>query len=290
MTNKIPYRTGRIAILSDLHIDSYMRAGRDLITALGFESFINNSLDAIIVAGDLSDGPAVRWGAALGQLAPHIAPDKIYIFPGNHDYFGGMLEDDNLLAQQTHSVGAHWAQRQELYHGNTRFLCCTLWTDFELLGDQNRAMNIAHRTMRDYERIRKNSSIPPGSGSGLRSYMPLIDPSDTVTIHRDHKAWLEERLKRPHPAGDAGQTVIVTHHGPHLSTAGPVDGLTPAFHSDMTSLIEKFAPAAWFYGHSHRRLRGTVGPTDLRNVSVGYCGEFHRSESGNFIKNCVWES
>jgi hypothetical protein len=58
----------------------------------------------------------------------------------------------------------------------------------------------------------------------------------------------------------------------------------------MTSLIEKFAPAAWFYGHSHRRLRGTVGQTDLRNVSVGYCGEFHRSESGNFIKNCVWES
>ena len=221
MTNKIHYRTGRIAILSDLHIDSYMSAGRDVITSLGIESVIDDDLDALIIAGDLSDGPAVRWGAALGQLAPHIAPDKIYIFPGNHDYFGGMLEDDNLLAQQAHSVGAHWAQRQELYHGNTRFLCCTLWTDFNLLGDQERVMNIAHRTMRDYERIRKGRPAPLGSGSQMRSYRPLIEPSDTVTIHSEHKAWLEELLMTPHPAGEAGRTVIVTHHGPHLSTAGP---------------------------------------------------------------------
>ena len=290
MTDKIPYRTGRIAILSDLHIDSYMRAGRDLITALGFESLINNGIDALIIAGDLSDGPAARWSAALGQLAPHIAPDKIYIFPGNHDYFGGMLEDDNLLAQQVQSVGAQWVQRQELFHGNTRFLCCTLWTDFDLLGDQDRAMNIAHRTRRDCERIRRGRPITPGVVSHLRSYTPLIQPSDTVAIHSEHKAWLEEHLMTSHPAGEAGRTVIVTHHGPHLSTAGAVDSLTPAFHSDMTNLIERFAPAAWFYGHSHRRLRGTVGQTDLRNVSVGYCNEFHRSESTSFIENCIWES
>ncbi|UOA16900.1 metallophosphoesterase family protein [Sulfitobacter dubius] len=290
MNCRIPYRTGRVAILSDLHIDSYMSSGRDVITSLGFETVIKDDLDALIIAGDLSDGPAARWGVALGQLAPHIAPSRIYIFPGNHDYFGGMIEDDNLLAQQTQAIGAHWAQRQKLYHGNTRFLCCTLWTDFDLLGDQNRAMNIAHRTMRDYERIRKNRPVTPGSGFQSPSYMPQILPSDTVIIHNEHKAWLESQLLRSHPARKAGRTVIVTHHGPHLSTAGPVDGLTPAFHSDMTNLIDRFAPDAWFFGHSHRRLRTTVGRTDLRNVSAGYCGEFHRSESKNFIETCIWES
>ena len=151
-------------------------------------------------------------------------------------------------------------------------------------------MNIAHRTMRDYERIRKGRPATDGSGIQLRSYRPLIEPSDTVTIHRAHKFWLEEKLIRRHPAGDAGQTVVVTHHGPHLSTAGPVDGLTPSFHSDMTNLIERFAPDAWFFEHSHRRLRGTVGQTDQRNVSVGYCNESHRSENGNFIKTCICES
>ncbi|MFG6664799.1 hypothetical protein ACGYKB_16165 [Sulfitobacter sp. 916] len=120
--------------------------------------------------------------------------------------------------------------------------------------------------------------------------MLQIQPSDTVIIHNEHKAWLEGKLKRSHFAGKAGRSVIVTHHGPHLSTAGPVDGLTPAFHSNLTNLIERFASDAWFFGHSHRRLRGTVGQTDLRNVSVGYYNEFHRSENGNFIKTCICES
>lgn len=151
-------------------------------------------------------------------------------------------------------------------------------------------MNIAHRTMRDYERIRKDRSDIPGSGFQSSSYMLQIQPSDTVIIHNEHKAWLEGKLKRSHFAGKAGRSVIVTHHGPHLSTAGPVDGLTPAFHSNLTNLIERFASDAWFFGHSHRRLRGTVGQTDLRNVSVGYYNEFHRSENGNFIKTCICES
>lgn len=290
MACTIPYQTGRIAIVSDLHIDSYRSAGRDAITSLGLENVINDDLDALIIAGDLCDGPALKWSAALGHLTPHIAPDRIYIIPGNHDYFGGTLQDDNLLAQQAHSVGAHWAQKQELCHGDTRFLCCTLWTDFDLLGDRNKAMNIAHRTMRDYERIRKIHSVTPGSGLQSQSYMPQILPSDTVTIHNEHKAWLESQLMTAHPAGKAGRTVIVTHHGPSPSTAGPVDGLTPAFHSNMTDLIERFAPDAWFFGHSHRRLRATVRRTDLRNVSAGYCGEFHRSESKEFVETCSWES
>lgn len=125
MNCRIPYRTGRVAIFSDLHIDSYMSAGRDVITSLGFETVIKDDLDALIIAGDLSDGPAARWGVALGQLAPHIAPSRIYIFPGNHDYFGGMLEDDNLLAQQAQSVGAHWAQRQRCTTGTLDF-CAAL--------------------------------------------------------------------------------------------------------------------------------------------------------------------
>lgn len=46
MNCRIPYRTGRVAILSDLHIDSYMSAGRDVITSLGFETVIKDDLDA----------------------------------------------------------------------------------------------------------------------------------------------------------------------------------------------------------------------------------------------------
>tara|TARA_R110002049_G_scaffold308898_1_gene514752 strand:- start:934 stop:1806 length:873 start_codon:yes stop_codon:yes gene_type:complete len=290
MKFRIPYRTGQVAILSDLHVDSYMSAGRDVITSLCFENVIKDDLDALIIAGDLSDGPAIKWGAALAQLTPHIAPNRIYIFPGNHDYYDSVLSDDSSLAEQAWSIGAHFVQMGELLHGHTRILCATLWTDFGLLGDAEKAMRIAHRAMRDYERIRKDALPSLGAESNSQPYQHLIQPVDTKLIHHEHRAWLETQLLKDHSCGQPDRTVIVTHHGPHPATAGPVDGLTPAFHSDMTDLIERFAPDAWFFGHSHQRLRATVGRTDLRNVSAGYCGEFHRSESKNFIETCIWES
>lgn len=286
----IPCVSGRVAILSDPHINSYVRAGDDFVTAHGLESVLDENLDAVIVAGDLTDGPALPWMRGLNYLTPHIAPDRIYVFPGNHDYYGGTLADDHLLAEQARSIGAHYVQKGELRHGVTRFLCSTLWTDFALTGDSKNAMSVAGRAMRDYTAIRKENTTNSAGIFGQHSLFVPIVPEDTLAVHRDHRAWLESKLREPHPAGKAGRTVVVTHHGPHLSVAGSVDALTPAFHSDLTDLIEEFEPDAWFFGHSHRRLRSTVGRTDVRNVSVGYAGEFDRSESAYLIDACVWES
>ena len=84
-------------------------------------------------------------------------------------------------------------------------------------------------------------------------------------------ARMEAALRAPHFAGEGGQTVVVTHHGPSRSTAvGQIDDLTPSFHSDLDMLILETAPDAWFFGHSHRRCQARVGRTDIRNVSAGY--------------------
>ncbi|SFD50167.1 Calcineurin-like phosphoesterase [Sulfitobacter brevis] len=292
MTLTIPYDSGRIAILSDLHADTYQRRGADPITSLGLHAIVNDSLDALIIAGDLTDGPAAKWIRGLAHLTPHIPPERIYILPGNHDYYGGTLQDDQLLAEHTQSVSAHFVQKEELLHGDTRVLCCTLWTDFDLLEDAETAMGIAGSVMRDYSRIWTDHTADSTAGIG-DTWQPSaseIEPADTLAVHRDHRGWLESKLMTAHPDGEAGRTIVVTHHGPHLSVAGSVDGLTPAFHSDLTDLIERFAPAAWFIGHSHRRLRAMVGRTDVRNVSVGYCREFHVSESQYLINASIWES
>ncbi len=286
----IPYESGRVAILSDPHVDDYYRTGLDFITSHGLEAVLDDTLDAVIIAGDLANGPTLPWIRGLDHLTPHIASDRIYVFPGNHDFYGGTLADDHLLAEAAQSIGAHYVQKAELCHGDTRFLCCTLWTNFDLLGDAAKAMNVAGRIMRDYSRIRKEASSESTDTSGLQRLFKSIVPEDTLAVHNDHRAWLEARLMEPHPVGEAGRTVIVTHHGPHPSVAGPIDALTPAFHSDLTDLIEAYAPDAWFFGHSHRRLRATVGRTDIRNVSVGYAREYHQSESGYLIDACVWES
>ncbi|WP_435988605.1 metallophosphoesterase [Sulfitobacter sp. SH24] len=292
MTLTIPFNSGRIAILSDLHANTYEHRGTDPIASLGLHAVVNDTLDGLIIAGDLTDGPARKWIQGLAQLTPHLPPERIYVMPGNHDYYGGTLSDDYLLAKHTRSVGAHYVQKEDLHHGDTRFLCCTLWTDFDLLGDAETAMGIAGSVMRDYSHIWVAPPAIPDEGDRI-TWQPSateIEPADTLAVHRDHRTWLEDKLMSPHPWGKAGRTVVVTHHGAHLSVAGPVDGLTPAFHSDLTDLIERFAPSAWFFGHSHRRLRAMVGPTDVRNVSVGYCREFPRPESEYLFEAGLWVS
>jgi Icc-related predicted phosphoesterase len=292
MTLTIPFNSGRIAILSDLHANTYEHRGTDPIASLGLHAVVNDTLDGLIIAGDLTDGPARKWIQGLAQLTPHLPPERIYVMPGNHDYYGGTLSDDHLLAEHARSVGAHYVQKEELHHGDTRFLCCTLWTDFDLLADAETAMGIAGSVMRDYSHIWVDPPAGSDVGGGItwQSSAREIEPADTLAAHRDHREWLESRLMSSHPSGETGRTVVVTHHGPHLSIAGHVDGLTPAFHSDLSDLIGRFAPAAWFFGHSHRRLRTMVGRTDVRNVSVGYCREFLRSESQYLIDAGTWES
>ena len=116
-----------------------------------------------------------------------------------------------------------------------------------------------------------------------------ISPENTLALHHDHRAWLEDALAEPHFAGPAGRTVVVTHHGPHPLVAGPLDALSPCFHSDLSALIDRRQPEAWFFGHSHYRLRAQVGATDLRNVAIGYPRERRIKGSQPLIEMCVLE-
>lgn len=94
-TLTIPYETGRIVILGDLHFDSYERQSSDPIEQLGLQGALN-SVDALILAGDLINGPAKNWPKVFHYMALYILPDKIFAFPGNHDYYNGSLDDDVL--------------------------------------------------------------------------------------------------------------------------------------------------------------------------------------------------
>ena len=287
-TLRIPFKTGRIVVLGDLHWNSYERLSRDPIAMLGLEDVLSNT-DALILAGDLTNGPADNWSKVFAALADYILPEKIFALPGNHDYYYGSLDDDVLLAAEAEKAGAHFVQKRVLIHGKTRFLCCTLWTDFDLLGGQPHAMSTAQRMMNDFNRIARPSRKTlrlKDEPTGWRP-MPWIKPEDVLNLHQDHRAWLVDALSQP---TDAAQTVVVTHHGPHPDVAGTMDALTPAFHSDFSDIIHGFAPTAWFFGHSHRRLRAIVGETDVRNVSIGYPDEL-RGQSPSYLKKaCVWET
>ncbi|AEM42754.1 metallophosphoesterase family protein [Ketogulonicigenium vulgare] len=241
-----------ILITADLHLDLWVRAGRDPFTGV---LPVLRDLDALIIAGDLANNPKRNWPRALSRITRLVSPARIWVIPGNHDYYGAML-DDNVLARIAVETGANLAQKQVLTFGNYRLLCCTLWTDFALTGDPEAAMARAGMVMPDYGRIRRLDG-------------DLITPEDTVAIHRDHLEWLTREMAKPWP----GQTVIVTHHAPGTAVSGPISGISPAFASDLDGWIEAHRPDYWFFGHTHRPLSARIRGAPVINVSVGYPDE-----------------
>ncbi|HRO15622.1 MAG TPA: DUF3418 domain-containing protein, partial [Paracoccus sp. (in: a-proteobacteria)] len=214
--------------------------------------------DLLIHAGDLAHCAAGEWKPALDELARAFPGVPLHLLPGNHDYCGGTLED-GMLALTAAAQGAAFAQKSVILTGGARILTCTLWTDFAMWGEDARdqAMERATWIMPEYAAVQH-----PQTGD-------LIRPADLVAMHRDHLNWLEKQLAEDFD----GPTIVVTHHCPHPSAAGPADLVSAAFASDLSETIQRFQPAAWLFGHTHRPLSAQVGRTLVHNVSLGYPDE-----------------
>ena len=263
-----------VLIVADLHLDQWLADGRDPLAAVDPDMLAN--LDALIIAGDLSNKPKVRWPHAIRHLSQYVDPARIHVLPGNHDYYDHTLDGDDRLAAIAASEGANFAQKTELVVGDTRFLCCTLWTDFELGDDAAYAQRAAIRGINDYRYIRM-------ARQGYRHIWPV----DTAAVHADHRQWLEGRLAMQF----AGRTVVVTHHCPHPDLIGDQQGaLAAAYGSDLLGVIARSGPAAWFFGHTHHRHQAREGQTLVRNVSLGYPQEVQvGDEAAILLRGCVSE-
>lgn len=188
---------------------------------------------------------------ALARPGRLVAPERIWVIPGNHDYYGATL-DDTVLARIAESAGVNFAQKRVLIFRATRLLCCTLWTDFALIGDPETAMERAALAMPDYARIHRTDG-------------EFLNPEDTTEIHRDHLDWLSHEIAKPWP----GQTVIVTHHAPSAAVSGPISSISPAFASDLDGWIAAHRPDYWFFGHTHRPLAARLHGVPVINISLG---------------------
>lgn len=283
----IPYTSGLVAVISDLHYDSHILADLDPIEAGGLTGLPWSRLDALLIAGDLANSPSRNWRPALRRLSKWIDRSRIFVLPGNHDYYNFGIDGDGDLRRLAAAEGVHFLQKSELIHGATRFLCVTLWTDFDLLGDPATAMQEAGRRMNDYARISMpdpEPAVPSPEFQASRRRVSLT-PDVVLQVHHNHRHWLEDQLRQPF----AGRTVVVTHHCPHPAAAGKPDALTPAFASNLEDLISRYQPAHWFFGHTHRCLTAIVGQTLLRNTSVGYPWDLNPSAGPPLSELCLLE-
>lgn len=246
----------RYLVLADLHHDFWAAENRDPFDGMQDEIA---GLDLLILAGDVSNKPKTRWKHAFSHLSRMIDPDRIHVFPGNHDFYDFRLDDEHRLRDFAAGSGVHYANCAEIRKAGTRFLCTTLWTDLELPPGRAENESYIPGRMNDYRYIRL-------ARGGFRR----IWPSDIVAMHRQQKAWLIEQLQTPF----TGETIVVTHHAPHPSVLPVGPGFEPnlaaAYGSDLGEMIETYQPRAWLFGHAHGSRSGRIGRTDLSCVSLGY--------------------
>jgi predicted phosphodiesterase len=249
----------RLHVLSDLHLE---RAPLNHPNGTAAEA------DVLVLAGDIDRGTSgIAWARerAAGRPVLYVA--------GNHEFYGHALPA--LLDElRTAAAGSpvHLLEDGELVLGGVRFLGCTLWSDFEFAGSdqRERSMLLCERLVRDYAHIRSD-----GAGQ-------LLTAGDTLARHRQSRRWLAERLADPFP----GATVVVTHHAPAIRgrpEGSVLRAVAGAFASDVTDLMGADRVALWIYGHTHRAADFDIAGTRVFSNPRGY----PRQPVTEFDPDCV---
>jgi predicted phosphodiesterase len=250
-------------ILSDLHLE--LTRGWNLPAEGARPRF-----DVLVVAGDLI--PRMERGVAW--LRERVPNHPIIYVPGNHEGYGCDVDRTVEKAKRAAEGSKVFVlQNETIRLGNVTFAGATLWTDFDLFGDQRRAMTVAADRMNDFRKIR------------VSRYRDRFRPQHALARHMESRAFLETEMRKPR----GGLLVVVTHHAPHRGRSfarcrserlSDDEILTAAYRSDLTSLMWP-APVAdgknalrpadlWIYGHTHESEDVTIGCTRVVSNAKGY--------------------
>ena len=247
----------RLAIASDLHAEF---SGHRL-------AIPKPEADAWLLAGDIGVGmEAILW---IRKALPAGVP--VFYVAGNHEFYRQRPVEveraymADLAAECGVTMLENQAAEVDIAGERLRVLGATLWTDFDLFGEDRRRESFARAQagMSDFQLIL-------GGDGRLR-------PAETRAWHLESRRFLEKALTQPF----AGRTVVLTHHAPVREAAryqGMWTGLSPAFGSDLRPLVETGGADLWAFGHTHQDWDETIGRTRLVSRQGGYPGE--REEAG----------
>lgn len=241
----------KLAIYSDLHLEF----GKFEPPAL--------DVDVVILAGDIGKKHyGLRWAAEA------FPTQQIIYVCGNHEFYGerrDMVLSYLRKEQKKYAGRVHFLNNDEIVIDGVRFLGCTLWTDFALYGETNKAhaMSVAGCSMNDYFKIRR------GPGEEGAQNTNLLKPSDTLHYHQSSVNWLGELLDMPFD----GATVVVTHHAPSLASVPDrfkENLLSASYASHLDALIVK--SDLWIHGHTHDSLNYQIHDATVLCNPRGYVG------------------
>lgn len=238
-------------VVSDLHLES--TRGWDLPSAEERPHF-----DIMVVAGDLIP----RMERGVKWILQQVTDRPVIYVAGNHEFYGVDI-DRTVEKARIAALGTnvHVLQNDSVTIDGTVFLGATGWTDFNLFGDQDRAMHAIGDLMNDYKKIR------------FRNYELRLRPAHTLARHNETRAFLERELGRPRTL----PRVVVTHMGFHAEAvrSGSEHDLISAAYTSRDPIE---GADLWIYGHTHERRDFRAGATRVISNAKGY-GPWRKGET-----------
>ncbi|OIR18046.1 3',5'-cyclic adenosine monophosphate phosphodiesterase CpdA [mine drainage metagenome] len=248
----------RIHVLSDLHIEIAAYQPQPV------------ECDVVVLAGDIGNHvQGMEWGR-------HSWPAKEILYvPGNHEFYRlGRVETLRQMRVRANELGVHLLDNDEVVIAGIRFLGSTLWTDFDLFGEELKkaAMAEGKKYLNDFRLIRER--------------FRMFSPARSAQLHKTSRAWLAAKLQEPFP----GKTVVVTHHLPSARSVAERyrASLTSAcFASNLDELMG--ASALWIHGHTHDSFDYVLHGTRVVCNPRGYCRNPEKPENLEFDPGLVVE-
>ncbi|WP_019197322.1 metallophosphoesterase [Afipia birgiae] len=233
-------------ILSDIHLES--SSGWDLPAP-----DLRPQFDVLIVAGDL----ITRMERGLAWLRARITDRPVIYVSGNHEGYGAdwKVTIEKARAAATGS-NVRVLENESCVIANVTFAAATLWTDFNLFGDRQRAMAYAGGVMNDYKRIRK------------RYYQYRLQPQDTLAANRETREFFANVVRTK----TTKKVCAISHHGPAPATAklGTENALISAAYVNGEYKELMRGIDTWIYGHTHETRDFMIGGTRVVTNAKGY--------------------
>jgi predicted phosphodiesterase len=265
----------KIQCVSDLHLDINDRKG-----TTPKSSWEHPDADLVAVVGDVGNGADSIW--RLREIFPN---KPIVMVAGNHDFYGLWWHNAiDLMREQAKKHDIVFLENESWEFGGVQFHGCTLWTDFDVYGIENRPylMRVVPGMIADFQWIGvakddySHAALPKTfqqhlqMGELRRRDVRSLEPQDVIDRHWGSRKWLAQQMTTK---GDR-PTVVLTHHLPHpMSVADQYKNSASngAFVSNCEELFDlPGSPDFWLHGHTHSPVKYTKGRTMVSCNPMGY--------------------
>lgn len=252
----------KIQIYSDLHCEF----GQKVIPK-------NCNADVVINAGDFSNNLD-----HIKLMREWHSNSKIIYIAGNHEFYGTNIVPNRyrILHSCSEKYNIKFLQNEVFQYKDILFIGATLWTDFNLYGNQNN-----HKEA--FRRINDCRHITFSPRKTMRSVNCIAEFNISLQFIKEQILLAKEKNLK---------TVVVTHHGVSSKSVHAKYGehyVNTAFSSNLDDFILTHEPDIWVHGHTHDSFDYNIGKTRIIVNPKGYESFSGKLENSDWKEDLVIE-